>query len=388
MSLWSLTLEDFQRELASRAPTPGGGSAACVCGAFGLGLVSMALEISAPAPAASTSPTGRGLGEVLEDVRALGGELQAHADRDVMAFNQYMRARKLPRTSPSDRAAREHALAEAALAAARAPLEAARNLVRALELGLEAAPLVKATLASDVLGGADSARWCGRGGVAQRGHQFALRRGRHPARAPRNGAPVVVSSRRAPHTRASRLTGCRSLKSHPKSAARVAIQTQCVPERHRHRHRAHARYENFDLVDRFGLEVGARGEIERGDASANLARCNALELSVGHTGDHDVRIREGCFAIAIRFANLVRLAQRARHEELRPIDVEGGDLSAVVREHRRERPADDLAPIEHGDATPEQGESALGFKAPAAPSSFRMASGVQGRIDFFEPASS
>ena len=88
-------------------------------------------------------------------MRALGAELQAHADRDVMAFNQYMRARKLPRTSPSDRAAREHALAEAALAAARAPLEAARDLVRALELGLEAAPLVKATLASDVLGGAD-----------------------------------------------------------------------------------------------------------------------------------------------------------------------------------------------------------------------------------------
>jgi methenyltetrahydrofolate cyclohydrolase len=155
MSLWALTLEDFQRELASRAPTPGGGSAACVCGAFGLGLVSMALEISAPAPAASTSRSGRALEEVLADVRALGAELQAHADRDVAAFNQYMSARKLPRTSPSERAAREHALSEAALAAARAPLEAARDLVRALELGLEAAPLVKPTLASDVLGGAD-----------------------------------------------------------------------------------------------------------------------------------------------------------------------------------------------------------------------------------------
>jgi formiminotetrahydrofolate cyclodeaminase len=157
MTLWALTLRDFQRELASRAATPGGGAAACVSGALGLGLVSMALEISAPAaPAAVSTPgPGRVLAEVLAEVRALGSELQAHADRDVVAFNQYMGALKLPRATPNERAARELALGEAALAAARAPLEAARDLVRALELGLEASPLVKATLASDVLGGAD-----------------------------------------------------------------------------------------------------------------------------------------------------------------------------------------------------------------------------------------
>jgi formiminotetrahydrofolate cyclodeaminase len=166
MSLWTLTLADFQRELASGAPTPGGGAAACVCGVLGLGLVNMALEISAPAssrgaaPAATAAPAPeagqrRELAQVLADVRALAIELQVHADRDVAAFNHYMSARKLPRESPGERATRELALREASLAAARAPLEAARDLVRALELALAAAPLVKATLASDVLGGAD-----------------------------------------------------------------------------------------------------------------------------------------------------------------------------------------------------------------------------------------
>jgi formiminotetrahydrofolate cyclodeaminase len=164
MSLWGLTLADFQRELASRAPTPGGGAAACVCGVLGLGLVNMALEISAPAssrgaaPAATAAPGAgqrRELAQVLAEVRALAIELQVHADRDVAAFNHYMSVRKLPRESPAERATRELALREASLVAARAPLEAARDLVRALELGLEAAPLVKATLASDVLGGAD-----------------------------------------------------------------------------------------------------------------------------------------------------------------------------------------------------------------------------------------
>jgi formiminotetrahydrofolate cyclodeaminase len=151
MSLWALTLEDFRSELASRAPTPGGGAAACVCGSFGLALVSMALEISRPAKA----PGPPALSALLERAQALAAGINAGADGDVAAFSQYMSALKLPRASPEEQSARQAALGRAALVAAEVPLAVARDMVAALELSVQAAALVKPALASDVLGGAD-----------------------------------------------------------------------------------------------------------------------------------------------------------------------------------------------------------------------------------------
>jgi formiminotetrahydrofolate cyclodeaminase len=151
MTLWTLTLADFRRELGSRSATPGGGSAACVCGSFGLGLVLMALEISRPAQGEASAE----LLQLLERGAALDVELQRHADRDVEAFSAYMRALKLPRASNAEQAARSLALSVAAQAAAEAPLAAGRDLLAALHLGARAGAAVKPSLASDVLGGAD-----------------------------------------------------------------------------------------------------------------------------------------------------------------------------------------------------------------------------------------
>jgi formiminotetrahydrofolate cyclodeaminase len=151
MTLWNLTLADFRRELGSRAPTPGGGSAACVCGSVGLGLVVMALEISRPAKS-EPSPE---LLRLIERSSALDVELQRHADRDVEAFSAYMRALKLPRASSAEQAARALALSVAAQAAAEAPLGAGRDLLAALQLAARTSSLIKPSLKSDVLGGAD-----------------------------------------------------------------------------------------------------------------------------------------------------------------------------------------------------------------------------------------
>jgi methenyltetrahydrofolate cyclohydrolase len=151
MTLWTLTLADFRRELGSRAPTPGGGSAACVCGSIGLGLVVMALELSRPAKGEPSAE----LVQLLERSTALDAEIQRHADRDVEAFSAYMRALKLPRASLAEQAARGLALSVAAQAAAEAPLAAGRDLLAALQLAARAGVLVKPSLASDVLGGVD-----------------------------------------------------------------------------------------------------------------------------------------------------------------------------------------------------------------------------------------
>jgi methenyltetrahydrofolate cyclohydrolase len=151
MTVWTLTLAEFRRELGSRAPTPGGGSAACVCGSVGLGLVVMALEISRPAQG---DPSAE-LAELLERAATLELEIQRHADRDVEAFSAYMRALKLPRSSSAEQAARALAVSVAAQGAADAPLAAGRDLLAALQLAARAGGSVKPSLKSDVLGGAD-----------------------------------------------------------------------------------------------------------------------------------------------------------------------------------------------------------------------------------------
>lgn len=161
MTLWDLSLKDFRSELGSSAPTPGGGSTAAVCGSFGLGLVVMALEISRPraAPGAEggnvEASAGEGPDALLERARTLEQRIETHADRDVRVFEEYMRALKLPRATDEEREARAQAMAVAARVAAEAPIAAGRDLLAALELGLQACPLVKRSVASDVLGGAD-----------------------------------------------------------------------------------------------------------------------------------------------------------------------------------------------------------------------------------------
>jgi len=149
MTLWNATLADFRERIASISPTPGGGSVASVCATFGLGLLVMALEIT------RRKVNDGELAETATEARALLVKLAAHADRDVAVFQRYMEALALPRSTDAEKSARRAALAERALAAAEAPLEAAGDMLRALSIAERSTRLARAELASDVLGGAD-----------------------------------------------------------------------------------------------------------------------------------------------------------------------------------------------------------------------------------------
>jgi formiminotetrahydrofolate cyclodeaminase len=149
MTLWNATLADFRERIASVSPTPGGGSVASVCATFGLGLLVMALEIT------RLKLNDVALTETVGEARDLLVKLAAHADRDVAVFQRYMEALALPRSTDAEKNARRTALAERALAAAEAPLEAAGDMLRALSIAERSTRLAKAELASDVLGGAD-----------------------------------------------------------------------------------------------------------------------------------------------------------------------------------------------------------------------------------------
>jgi formiminotetrahydrofolate cyclodeaminase len=146
-SLWDVSLADLRARTASSSPTPGGGSVAAVTATFGCALVLMALEITARRDPSVGDATAAG-GRLLD-------RLGSAADRDVELFEDYLRARRLPRSTDEERATRDAAVTAASVAATEGPLTAAATAVEALDWAFSVLPVVSGTVVSDVRAGAD-----------------------------------------------------------------------------------------------------------------------------------------------------------------------------------------------------------------------------------------
>jgi formiminotetrahydrofolate cyclodeaminase len=134
--LSALSVSDFAGSLASDAPAPGGGSASAAAGAYGAALLEMVVRLT--------------LGK--EKYRASWGDLEPLADRlhearrrllelvdeDTKAFDAVVAARRLPKESDPDKAARQRAIDAANVLAATVPMQTAFFAHE----GLKAAPLV------------------------------------------------------------------------------------------------------------------------------------------------------------------------------------------------------------------------------------------------------
>lgn len=119
-----LTLSAYTELLASGLPVPGGGSAAAVAGSLAASLVGMVARLCEGRPAFDVHRTT--IDQALETGDSLRERFLALADEDAAAFAALSAARRLPRDTESERAAREAAVAEAALRATTVPLECVR----------------------------------------------------------------------------------------------------------------------------------------------------------------------------------------------------------------------------------------------------------------------
>lgn len=121
-------IDKFLAELASSAPTPGGGGAAALCGALGIALGNMV---------GSLTLGKKKYADVQEDIQALNAEAEALRadfvtliDADAEAFAPLSRAYSIPKDAPG----RDEIMESALLRAAEPPLEIMRKCAEALDV--------------------------------------------------------------------------------------------------------------------------------------------------------------------------------------------------------------------------------------------------------------
>jgi formiminotetrahydrofolate cyclodeaminase len=143
----SQTVQAFLDELASAAPTPGGGGAAALAGAMGAALASMVCNLTiGKEKFAGVEPQMK---EILAKTENLRAKLTAMMAEDVTAFDGVMAAYRLPKASDEEKAARTAAIQEASKKATLVPLAAARACAEVIDLCWPTAEMGNPNVVSD-----------------------------------------------------------------------------------------------------------------------------------------------------------------------------------------------------------------------------------------------
>jgi methenyltetrahydrofolate cyclohydrolase len=140
-------VEMFLDELASSAPTPGGGSAAAIMGAMGAALISMVCNVTLGKKGhEAVGPEMQSVRDASERLRA---RLTSMVADDVAAFDGLMAAYRLPKASDAEKAQRTEAIQINLRAATETPLACARACAEVVALSRRAGEKGYAGVVSD-----------------------------------------------------------------------------------------------------------------------------------------------------------------------------------------------------------------------------------------------
>ncbi len=138
----------FLDQLASSAPTPGGGSVAALCGALAAALGSMVANLTLGREKyREVEPAVRAALEQSERLRADFTQLIAE---DISAYGALAAAYRLPKATPGEQAARSAQIQAALKGAAEAPLCIAERARQALDLCRTLTEIGNPNVVSDV----------------------------------------------------------------------------------------------------------------------------------------------------------------------------------------------------------------------------------------------
>ncbi|MFI5182269.1 MAG: cyclodeaminase/cyclohydrolase family protein [Thermoanaerobaculia bacterium] len=122
-TLTALPVAGFADALASDAPAPGGGSAAAAAGAFGAGLLAMVVRLTLGKE--KYREAWETLEPLLPRLDEARRKLLELVDEDTKAYDAIVEARKLPKESDVEKAARKKAIDDATLVATSVPIQTA-----------------------------------------------------------------------------------------------------------------------------------------------------------------------------------------------------------------------------------------------------------------------
>lgn len=150
------TIGEWLGDLASAAPSPGGGAAAAMNAAIGAALISMVCNLTVDNPRyAEHKPT---MSRVRDRADALRRDCLSLADADSRAFGAVVAAYKLPKATEEDKRARTGAIQDALAHAAEVPLRTAALAAEVIDLAEDILPGANVNVLSDVAVAASSAR--------------------------------------------------------------------------------------------------------------------------------------------------------------------------------------------------------------------------------------
>jgi formiminotetrahydrofolate cyclodeaminase len=142
------SLATFLDQLASSAPTPGGGSVAALCGALSAALSSMVANLTLGREKyRDVEPEVRLALERAEQLRSRFLEL---IDEDITAYGALSAAYRLPKSTAEEQATRSSQIQAALTGAAEAPLRMVEQARQALELCQTLASIGNPNVISDV----------------------------------------------------------------------------------------------------------------------------------------------------------------------------------------------------------------------------------------------
>jgi formiminotetrahydrofolate cyclodeaminase len=147
-----LTAAQLRDQVASTDPTPGGGSVSIVAATLGVASIQKGVTVSLKKSAANLA-RHQALLHLSSRASALMASLSELADADSLAFQAYLEACALPRTTEDEKAFRRAAKENGLLRATRIPLEAATEMARGLDFSEAATKLVDPHVRSEVLAG-------------------------------------------------------------------------------------------------------------------------------------------------------------------------------------------------------------------------------------------
>jgi glutamate formiminotransferase/formiminotetrahydrofolate cyclodeaminase len=124
------TVSDFLDELASESPAPGGGSVSALCGALSASLSSMVANLTFEKKGFEKQK--KKLEETANEAQALKAKFAVAIDADTQAFNKIIEARRLPKATEEEIAARDRAIFAANKEAIDVPLSVLTACSRAL----------------------------------------------------------------------------------------------------------------------------------------------------------------------------------------------------------------------------------------------------------------